>query len=116
MSSDATNLQFDYAKYGFRNEENYLFKAPKGLNEQVVRELSGMKGEPEWMLKQRLKALAIFNKKPVMPSCGAVFSTTSVFPTGKPWSRSLMSTTRTSSQIWLKRLWRSFMAFARFRG
>ena len=65
MSSDATNLQFDYAKYGFRNEENYLFKAPKGLNEQVVRELSGMKGEPEWMLKQRLKALAIFNKKPV---------------------------------------------------
>ena len=39
MVAEATNLQFDYAKYGFRNEEKYLFKAPKGLNEQVVREL-----------------------------------------------------------------------------
>ncbi|HMQ29797.1 MAG TPA: Fe-S cluster assembly protein SufB [Chloroflexaceae bacterium] len=65
MVAEATNLQFDYTKYGFRNEENYLFKAPKGLNERVVRELSGMKGEPEWMLKRRLKALEIFNKKPV---------------------------------------------------
>ncbi len=65
MASETTNLQFDYAKYGFRNEENYVFKAPKGLNEQVVRELSGMKGEPEWMLKQRLKALAIFGQKPL---------------------------------------------------
>jgi Fe-S cluster assembly protein SufB len=63
--AEATNLQFDYAKYGFRNEENYLFKAPKGLNERVVRELSGMKGEPEWMLKRRLKALEIFFQKPV---------------------------------------------------
>jgi Fe-S cluster assembly protein SufB len=64
VTTEATNLQFDYAKYGFRNEENYLFKAPKGLNERVVRELSGMKDEPEWMLKRRLKALEIFNKKP----------------------------------------------------
>lgn len=64
MVAEATNLQFDYSKYGFRNEENYLFKAPKGLNERVVRELSGMKGEPEWMLKRRLKALEIFNQKP----------------------------------------------------
>jgi Fe-S cluster assembly protein SufB len=65
MTAQATNLQFDYAKYGFRNEENYLFKAPKGLSEKVVRELSGMKGEPEWMLKRRLKALEIFYQKPV---------------------------------------------------
>ncbi|MFV9504646.1 MAG: Fe-S cluster assembly protein SufB [Oscillochloridaceae bacterium umkhey_bin13] len=65
MVAEATNLQFDYTKYGFRNEENYLFKAPKGLSEKVVRELSGMKDEPEWMLKRRLKALEIFMKKPV---------------------------------------------------
>ncbi|NJN19036.1 MAG: Fe-S cluster assembly protein SufB [Oscillochloris sp.] len=64
MVAEATNLQFDYSKYGFRQEENYLYKAPKGLNERVVRELSGMKDEPEWMLKRRLKALEIFNKKP----------------------------------------------------
>ena len=65
MAVQATNLQFDYTKYGFRDEENYVFKSGKGLNEGVVRELSGMKGEPEWMLKRRLQALEIFKKKPV---------------------------------------------------
>jgi Fe-S cluster assembly protein SufB len=65
MAVQATNLQFDYTKYGFRDEEKYVFKSGKGLNEQVVRELSGMKGEPEWMLKRRLQALEIFKKKPV---------------------------------------------------
>jgi len=65
MAVQATNLQFDYAKYGFRDEEHYVFKSGKGLNEGVVRELSGMKGEPEWMLRRRLQALEIFNKKPV---------------------------------------------------
>ena len=43
MAVQATNLQFDYSKYGFRDEENYVYKSGKGLNEQVVRELSGMK-------------------------------------------------------------------------
>src|SRR5689334_17004888 len=65
MAVQATNLQFDYSKYGFRDEEKYVYKSGKGLNEGVVRELSGMKGEPEWMLKRRLQALEIFNKKPV---------------------------------------------------
>jgi len=58
-------LQFDYSKYGFRDEERYTFKAPKGLNADVVREISALKHEPEWMLKRRLKALDIFNKKPL---------------------------------------------------
>src|SRR5215217_373883 len=65
MAVQATNLQFDYSKYGFRDEEKYVYKYGKGLNEGVVRELSGMKGEPEWMLKRRLQALQIFNSKPV---------------------------------------------------
>jgi Fe-S cluster assembly protein SufB len=64
MTTEAQKLDFDYSKYGFRDEENYLFKAEKGLNEQVVRALSGMKGEPEWMLRRRLQALEIFYKKP----------------------------------------------------
>ncbi len=64
MAVQATNLQFDYSKYGFRDEEKYIYKSGKGLSEQVVRELSGMKGEPEWMLKRRLQALEIFKKKP----------------------------------------------------
>ncbi|NJK79463.1 MAG: Fe-S cluster assembly protein SufB [Chloroflexaceae bacterium] len=58
-------LDFDYSRYGFRDEENYLYKSPKGLTEEVVRELSAMKDEPEWMLKRRLKALRIFLQKPV---------------------------------------------------
>ncbi len=66
MSNPAENdLNFDYSKYGFRDEENYAYKSAKGLNEEVVRTLSKMKGEPEWMLQRRLKALEIFNKKPL---------------------------------------------------
>jgi Fe-S cluster assembly protein SufB len=64
MTIQASELQFDYGKYGFRDEENYIFKSGKGLNEQVVRDLSGMKGEPAWMLRRRLQALEIFFKKP----------------------------------------------------
>jgi Fe-S cluster assembly protein SufB len=55
----------DY-KYGFHdNEEQYPFKSGKGLTEDIVRKISQMKNEPEWMLKYRLKALEIFNKKPM---------------------------------------------------
>lgn len=56
-------------QYGFRDPENYVFKSRKGLDEEVVRQISGMKGEPEWMLKFRLKALAHFQQRP-MPSWG----------------------------------------------
>ena len=58
-------LEFDYSKYGFRDAEKYTFKSSKGLSEEIVREISRMKNEPEWMLKRRLKALDIFNKKPM---------------------------------------------------
>jgi Fe-S cluster assembly protein SufB len=65
MTTEAQQqLDFDYTKYGFREEENYLFKAEKGINEKIVRQLSGMKNEPEWMLRRRLQALDIFFKKP----------------------------------------------------
>jgi Fe-S cluster assembly protein SufB len=62
-------IAFDYSQYGFRDEEHYTYKSAKGLNEQVVRTLSQMKGEPAWMLTRRLKALAIYFKKPV-PTTG----------------------------------------------
>ncbi len=65
MATQAANLQFDYSKYGFRDEENYTFKSGKGLTESVIRELSAMKGAPEWMLKRRLKAYQIFLEKPM---------------------------------------------------
>jgi Fe-S cluster assembly protein SufB len=56
-------------KYDFRNEERYIFKARKGLNREVVAEISEMKREPAWMLEFRLKALDIFYSKP-MPRWG----------------------------------------------
>jgi len=61
------------AEYGFHEQENYVFKARKGLSETVVRDMSRMKHEPQWMLDYRLKALEIFHKKP-MPTWGADLS------------------------------------------
>ncbi len=56
-------------KYGFSEPENYAFKSRKGLDEEIVKEISWMKGEPEWMTRFRLAALAAFNSKP-MPNWG----------------------------------------------
>jgi Fe-S cluster assembly protein SufB len=58
----------DY-KYGFQDPETYVFKARKGLDEEIVRQISTLKGEPEWMLEFRLKALAHFRQRP-MPTWG----------------------------------------------
>ena len=52
-------------KYGFHDPENYVFKSRKGLDAEVVTQISGMKGEPHWMLEKRLKGLEIFLKKPI---------------------------------------------------
>lgn len=64
----------DYAsKYGFADVEDYVFKAERGLSEEVVRSISMMKGEPEWMLELRLKAYHHFMERP-MPTWGADLS------------------------------------------
>jgi len=60
-------------KYDFRNEERYVFKARKGLDADIVREISAMKGEPAWMRDFRLKSLEIFESKP-MPKWGGEIS------------------------------------------
>ncbi|MBI4452707.1 Fe-S cluster assembly protein SufB, partial [Candidatus Woesearchaeota archaeon] len=52
----------------------YVFKSGKGLSKSIVEEISGMKKEPEWMLKLRLKSLEEFNKKP-MPQWGENLNT-----------------------------------------
>ena len=44
--------------------------ARRGLSEEVVRDISALKGEPEWMLDLRLKGLKLFRRKP-MPDWGA---------------------------------------------
>jgi Fe-S cluster assembly protein SufB len=60
-------------KYGFHDPENYVFKSRKGLNREIVEEISWMKGEPDWMREFRLRALEIFLQKP-MPTWGADLS------------------------------------------
>ena len=40
------------------------------MNEDVVRDISARKNEPEWMLQRRLRALKLFERKP-MPTWGA---------------------------------------------
>ena len=56
-------------KFGFHDTEQHVFKSRKGLDADIVREISTMKGEPEWMTEYRLKALEIFWKKP-LPTWG----------------------------------------------
>ncbi|MDY8094779.1 Fe-S cluster assembly protein SufB [Paenibacillus polymyxa] len=57
-------------KYGFRDKHPSIFQSGKGLTEEIVREISRIKEEPEWMLNFRLKALNQFYKMP-MPEWGA---------------------------------------------
>ena len=51
--------------YGWHDSDVAGAAARRGLNEDVVRDISRMKNEPEWMLNFRLKALGMFEKKPV---------------------------------------------------
>ena len=50
-----------------------FFKSQKGLNREIVGKISEMKGEPQWMLDYRLKALDHFLQRP-MPDWGADIS------------------------------------------
>ena len=59
--------------YDFKDEDVSVFKTPKGLNEDIVREISAIKNEPEWMLEYRLKSLKCFLEKP-MPTWGVDLS------------------------------------------
>jgi Fe-S cluster assembly protein SufB len=52
-------------KYGFHDDKvEYSFKSQKGINEEVVRSISAMKGEPQWMTDFRVEAYHIFLEKP----------------------------------------------------
>jgi Fe-S cluster assembly protein SufB len=64
LSTIGANLEYD-----FRDPETYSFKSRKGLDEEVVRQISAFKEEPEWMLEFRLKAYRHFIQRP-MPNWG----------------------------------------------
>ncbi len=74
MSTDAKILEgIGEYKWGFRDPENLVFKTRKGLDREVVEQISYMKGEPGWMLEFRLKALEHFLARP-MPTWGGDLS------------------------------------------
>lgn len=60
-------------KFGFHYPDQSVRKTDKGLREETVRYISEQKGEPDWMLSYRLKALEVFKQKP-MPQWGADLS------------------------------------------
>ena len=62
-----TDLDLGRYQLGWSDAEDYVFKPKKGLNESIVREMSEMKKEPEWMRDFRLRALKHFERKPMAP-------------------------------------------------
>jgi len=67
------DLDLDEYKYGFVDEERHVFRTEPGLTEEVVRQVSAQKDEPDWMLEFRLKGLEIYESKP-MPKWGGDLS------------------------------------------
>ncbi|WP_349898087.1 Fe-S cluster assembly protein SufB [Parafrigoribacterium soli] len=60
-------------EFGWSDSDVAGASAKRGISPEVVADISAHKSEPEWMLKNRLKALSIFFKKP-MPAWGADLS------------------------------------------
>ena len=74
MAKTAEDLDLGRYQLGWSDvEDYYVFKPKKGLNEDIVREMSWMKGEPQWMTDRRLKALRYFERRP-MPTWGGDMS------------------------------------------
>jgi Fe-S cluster assembly protein SufB len=71
MSTDVTESAEigEINKYNFRTETTGVFKARKGIDAEIVNQISDIKSEPDWMRKFRLDALEIFESKP-MPNWG----------------------------------------------
>jgi len=69
MASADIGVDLSRYKLGWSDDDDYTFKPKKGLNEEILREMSWLRGEPEWMLDFRLKSLQRFRHRP-MPSWG----------------------------------------------
>jgi len=67
-TKEMNDIVTDY-KFGFKTDHKNLSDTGKGLSEDIIREISATKNEPEWMLAFRLKAYAEFLRRP-MPNFG----------------------------------------------
>jgi Fe-S cluster assembly protein SufB len=73
MSDTATHPELEGIgtyEYGWSDKNDVGANSRRGLNEEVVRDISSKKSEPQWMLDLRLKGLDLFEKKP-MPTWGS---------------------------------------------
>ncbi|RJR27104.1 Fe-S cluster assembly protein SufB [candidate division WWE3 bacterium] len=71
QKSNVGDLRADYkTKYGFNMPDKSVYRTKRGLNEEVIRDISKTKDEPEWMLNFRLRAYKTFKERP-MPQWGA---------------------------------------------
>ena len=73
MTDDEIIESIGAYEFGWHDSDVAGAAARRGLSEDVVRDISSQKNESEWMLEQRLKALRMFEKKP-MPKWGADLS------------------------------------------
>ncbi|WP_319476258.1 Fe-S cluster assembly protein SufB [Marispirochaeta aestuarii] len=68
--ADTPNVGIEDYRFGFNFPDASVYTTGKGLSEEVVRQISRQKEEPEWMLNYRLRALEAFRRK-AMPNWGA---------------------------------------------
>src|SRR3989344_4360974 len=66
---DMSNFEVNRERYGQYKEENQDFKGEPRISEEIVREISKHKNEPEWMLQKRLEGFRLYNELP-MPNWG----------------------------------------------
>ncbi len=112
-------IDLEKYKWGFFEPEKYVFKARKGLDADVVAEISHMKDEPEWMRAFRLHAYEHFTQRP-MPRWGADLSTINfdeiyyyLKPTEKPvasWEELPPEIKRTYDRLGIPEAERKFLA------
>jgi Fe-S cluster assembly protein SufB len=70
LTQDQQIEQLSRYKFGWSDSDVAGAAAKRGLSDEVVRDISAKKGEPEWMLDLRLKGLRLFRRKP-LPTWGA---------------------------------------------
>ena len=73
ITSDTNAEIGEINKYDFRTQSEAVFKARKGIDAEIVNQISDMKNEPDWMRQFRLRSLEVFESKP-MPKWGGDIS------------------------------------------